>query len=653
MRGSVALSLALVGTLGVLASSVPRAEAHALLRLSEPEDGAELQRAPEAVTLTFTEAPEAQLSVIQILDTAGQPVPRTGPVQAVPGQPLALRTAVSPLPMGVYTVAWRVVSRVDGHVTGGAFAFGVGVPPLEAPRAEVSNPTPSPVAVPAKWVLYAGLIGLLGGAWVWTIATRNPPKIALRFFWLAWLAAVGGLLGLAQAQRADAVVEWGKLFGTFLGQALLWRALPLGVAGVALVVAGRLDPRWRRLAFGFVGTSAAGVMLIHVLAGHAGASSGEWRWAKIAFQWVHFASVGMWIGGLVALLLAVRGAPDEDKAAAVRRFSTGAGIALGLVAASGLLRAVDEVGALGALMTTTFGRLVLLKTGLLLILALLGAANRYRSVPAARTTLRGLGRIGATELAVASVVLAVTGFLTGQVPPSVVQAAKVASRVAVSGSDFATSVRVQLELMPGTPGPNRFLARIVDYDTGQPVKADRVSLRFSLASRPDIPASSLALTPEPDGTYVGRGSNLSIEGKWTIVLVVEKGVNSVEVPVTLTTRSRLQQVRTIRAVGQPTLYVIDFPDKRSLQVYLDPERPGAAQVHATYFDAEGKELPITRDIEMTATFGERPAVILPVRRFGPGHFIADATLVPGPMRLEVVASPPEGDALRATLTIQI
>ncbi len=131
------------------------------------------------------------------------------------------------------------------------------------------------------------------------------------------------------------------------------------------------------------------------------------------------------------------------------------------------------------------------------------------------------------------------------------------------------------------------------------------------------------------------------------------GVSLAILGVFLIVRDLGSHVRTIRAPGLPTLYVIDFPGRRSLQVFLDPERPGPVQVHATYFDAEGRELPITRDIEIRAVFGDQPSVVLPVRRFGPGHFIADATLTAGSVRIELVALVPQGDTLRVTLTVQI
>ena len=65
---------------------------------------------------------------------------------------------------GVYTVSWRVVSTADGHLTAGAFAFGVGVTEGEVaavPEAP-STPSPSPLAVAGKVLLYAGLAVAVG-----------------------------------------------------------------------------------------------------------------------------------------------------------------------------------------------------------------------------------------------------------------------------------------------------------------------------------------------------------------------------------------------------------------------------------------------------------------------------------------------------------
>ena len=70
------------------------------------------------------------------------------------------------LPDGVYTVAWRTVSAVDGHLATGSFAFGIGVaPPANGSGSGSSGATsagPSAGAIFARWLLYLGLVGLLG-----------------------------------------------------------------------------------------------------------------------------------------------------------------------------------------------------------------------------------------------------------------------------------------------------------------------------------------------------------------------------------------------------------------------------------------------------------------------------------------------------------
>ncbi|HLW60606.1 MAG TPA: copper resistance protein CopC [bacterium] len=642
-------TLALVTVL-VIASP---AGAHALLREATPASGAVLQKSPAAVTMTFTEEPEPTLSVVHVLDNAGRVVDRGG-AQVVPENPRQLRVPLGPLLNGVYTVTWRTVSRVDGHVTGGAFGFGIGVSPGTVPAAQGRPPWPSPLYVISRWGWYLGLSGLLGAAWVWALAAHEPVMPSAGYLWMLWAFAAAGLVVLGLAQAADAGVGIGRLLGTPLGLALAWRALPLSIAGIAIGATQRLSIRSRRRALLIVGIGAAGAMLAHVLAGHPGAGAGPWRWPNIMDQWLHFAGIGIWVGGLAALLVAVRGRPDGDKAILVRRFSTGAGVALVVVAATGVLRAVDEVGSWGALLTSDFGQVVLVKAAFLLVLASLGAVNRYRSVPAATKTLRGLRRIGGTELGLAAVVLAVAGLLTGLAPPSLTGgAASAVSVVTATANDYATTIRVHLEVTPGVPGVNRFVAQITDYDTRRPIAAERVTLRFMAPARPDIGASTLELRRAADGTYQGQGVNISLDGPWLVTAVIERQRTAVEVPLAVTTRTPPQAVRILQTPGQPALYNIDLPGRRLLDAYLDPGKPGLNELHLTFINAAGGELPVPRFPQILAAGTGKVPLSLSARRFGPGHFIADARLTKGDWRIDVVVTTGSGETLRAHFTAHL
>src|SRR5579859_2549630 len=113
----LAASAALAAVIMVAA----RADAHALLISSEPKAGATLANSPAEVVITFGEQPDPALSTIKVLDTSGQ-TRAGGRPQPVPGQAGTLRISVPTLPNGVYTVTWQTVSKVDGHLAGGAFA---------------------------------------------------------------------------------------------------------------------------------------------------------------------------------------------------------------------------------------------------------------------------------------------------------------------------------------------------------------------------------------------------------------------------------------------------------------------------------------------------------------------------------------------------
>jgi copper transport protein len=643
-----ALALALAGILGIAVS----ASAHALLRQSNPANGAEVTRAPDAVTMSFTERPDVSFSIVHVLDASGRSVER-GRVRAVPGHPDVLTVPLGPLPTGVYTVSWRTVSAVDGHVTGGAFSFGVGQAPTQGPATQATSPPPSAGYIMGRWLFYLGLAGLVGGAWVWTWAFRQVPRRTW-FPGIAWLASALGLVILAAAQAADDGIGIGQLLSSGLGQSLWWRAVPVILAGCAVVAASRGGCGVRRRAIRLGGVAAAAAMLAQVLGGHAAASTTPWWWPSVTAQWLHLLSVGAWIGGLAALLVALPGVSGGDALRTARRFSNGAVAALALVAATGVFRAVYEVNSWNGFVTTAFGQVVDIKVAMLLLLAALGAVNRYRNLAALPRAPQGLVRVGATEVAIGVIVLGIAAYLTGLAPPRYTPASAAApTPVVATGHDFGTSVRLRLEVTPGTPGANHFTARVTDYDTGRPVDATRVDLTFTKPDRSDIGPSTLTLRRRPDGTYQANGANLSLQGAWAVSALIAQGVRSTTVPLSLTTRIPPETIHTITAPGQPTLYTIDLPGGGTLGTYLDPGKPGLNEIHATYTNAQGNEISIPRLITVTvAPPGGAPRT-LPVRRFSAGHFIADATLGAGTWNLEFTAAPAGGGAIDTHLQVRL
>ncbi len=379
---------------------------------------------------------------------------------------------------------------------------------------------------------------------------------------------------------------------------------------------------------------------------------------NVAAQLLHVVAVGLWIGGLLALLAAIRRrTPDQASATMARRFSRIATVGIATVALTGLVRAVVEVGSVDALLSTDYGHLIIAKTALLAPLALLGAVNHFRNAPSAGRALGGLRRVGSIELLIAASIIALAAALVNVAPPAsgATQAGTAApsptpAPIVVSGADFGTSVRLRLQIAPGLTGFNTFGATVTDYDSGQPVAADGVTLRFTLPARTDVGSSRLDLQPAGAGQFSATGGNLSIDGIWSVTALVARGADSVEVPLTVAIRSQPQPVDVNRTPGSPTIYVVHLSAGRTVQVYLDPDRAGQNDFHVTFFDAAGAELPAT-DIGITVIASGQPPRVLDTRTLEPGHVVATLDVDATPQTFVIAATAPGGEPLDAQLTI--
>ncbi len=642
------------------ALALPQAvAAHALPQSSVPAAGSTLASSPSAVTITFGEQPDARLSSIKVLDSSGRNV-ASGPSTAVPGAPLQLTVPLPPLPDGVYTVSWRTVSSVDGHVAAGSFAFGVGVGPPAGGGTGGSSAGSAPPPIPldasiARWILYLGLIGLLGAAFIAFAAFREPPQNAVRLAGGTWIVAVVGTIAVVAVQWAEAGADLSTILSSSIGTAAIERIVVILITGVAVLAAVRAaDPARSRTALAFVAAGAAGAMLVDVLNGHA--AGGSLAILEIAAEWTHVLAVGVWIGGLAALLLGIRGAASEEKGRAVRRFSTAAGISIAVVAVTGFIRALDEVGSIDALFGTDYGRLILIKTALFGVLGALGAFNHFFSVPVAARTLTRLRRAGRVEVTVGAVIVLASALLVNATPPVLVAgpaASPAPSPVIAAGSDFGTTIKVRLAVAPGQAGFNDFTAVITDYDSGAPASATAVSLRFTLASgSTTVGSSTLALQAAGSGTFAASAGNLSLDGIWRVVAVVTSPSGSVEVPLVVSTRPVGVTVDANVSPGAPTIYTAHMSAGRSIQVYLDPQHAGANELHTTFFDATGAELPVQTVTVATETADGVGAILSP-RQLEPGHFVSDTTVAAGSLGVDVVGPAPDGTQLHAHIDIDV
>ena len=665
------------------------ASAHAGLISSNPSDGQVLATAPASITMAFTEPPDPDLSSVTMLDTSGATI-ETGTLEpGVPPRSLELALP-DDLGDGVYTVSWIVVSEADGHLTPGVFAFGVGVAPGEvvpAPEAAaLPTPGPSPPAVAGKVLLYAGLVVSVGAA-VTALAAFGgvvPARRALLPF--AGAAALVGAVVMTIAEADVVGASVGDLLASASGRSYVWllatAALTLVAALVGSLAASRSADGARRVAIGrpplvAIGVAAAATMFVRATSGHAAALVPAWP-AELA-QSVHLFAIGVWMGGLLPLLLLVRersAAGEPPPVIEAKRFSRLAGWALLAVVLTGMARTVGEAGGIGDVRTmltdTSYGTALIVKVALAAVLIGLGAFNRRRSIPRLATDGTLLRRVVAIEVVGALGVFGLTGTLTSLNPDTPGPSrARATPSITASGADFATTTRVRLTASPGTAGPNTFEASIVDFDDGTPVEADEVTVLLSAIGRPEITPATLLLAPstaatspdtieprgtiEPSGTaeagapatWAGDGTQLSLAGAWDAVVQVRSGARTTELPLILVTRA--PPTTSIISEGfddLPDIETFTLSTGDQMQVYLDPGAAGANELHVTAFDPKGDELPLS-GLVVVAVAPDGRAEALVATRLTPGHFSAPVEVDVGPWRFEVVATREGGTVLQA------
>ena len=316
----------------------PAAAAHALLVGSRPAANASLARAPRQLTLTFTEAPDPRLSTVQLLNGAGRVVSGVSGVRPRPGHPNELSVTLAPgLADGVYTVHWRTVSTVDGHVAESSFPFGVGVAaPARGGGAGAAAGIATPLAAlqsAGRWLLYWGLALLVGAAAVtWLVSGGRIPAGGRGLLAAAWLLCAAGVSAMTLVERSIVGVGLGSFLATSAGGAFVAQAVAVAACGVAVGAFALRPGRWTIAVVGALGAAA---LFAHVHGGHAGGPS-PWRPLDLAVQWAHATAVAVWIGGLVWLLLDLRGRERSDRAGLVRGFSSVAAVALAVVLATGV-----------------------------------------------------------------------------------------------------------------------------------------------------------------------------------------------------------------------------------------------------------------------------------------------------------------------------
>jgi copper transport protein len=347
----------------VIALVLPAAAAaHATLTATSPENGAILDTAPAAVVVTFDDTVRVASGNAAVSNATNESV--------LAGRATAhghiLRIPLRPnLADGAYSVRWSIVSD-DGHRERGVLAFAVGAGSASPHSVLGAGTTLTWNDILLRTLYYLGLLAA-GGTAVLGLRTR-------------------GLLGEA-LRRPLAHLLFFSLLLVFLGGSGILHSAPPGtrfalVVKIAITVAlaggaaAALAPAVPQLLP--VALAASLLLLVApTLSGHA-LDRNQPSVLAAAIDLAHISAAAVWFGGLLALVYVVPRATTDDgtRRAAARTFSASALVAVLVLAASGLGRALTELSAVSQVWSTSYGRALIVKTALFLPLLGVGWLNR-------------------------------------------------------------------------------------------------------------------------------------------------------------------------------------------------------------------------------------------------------------------------------------
>lgn len=388
------LAFVLAVSLASLSFGMPKAYAHATLERTEPVPNAQLASEPTSVVLFFDESVDLALGQVSVVGPRGASV-ASGHTERDGGRTVtvALRPGAGD---GTYAVSYRVTSH-DTHPVTGGFFFTVGSATAGSGHAAVTPPPTTSGAAPENATVraiyavcrYAGFIGLvlLVGSVVFLIALSAdgaPSRVRL-LGRLGYGLVVCGSMGelvlqvpYAAGTPLTAITSTGfeHVVNTPFGTAHLLRLALLALAAPMLAAFEGGDrrvryPRWAALGAVPVGV---GLAVTWAYSGHAGTTTPA---ISVPSDVLHLAAVSVWVGGLLVLAIAVlpRARADQLRVA-LPRWSLIAMVCVAALILSGTVQALLELDGWSRLGDTTYGRLLLAKIALLIVVLAVAGYSR-------------------------------------------------------------------------------------------------------------------------------------------------------------------------------------------------------------------------------------------------------------------------------------
>ena len=505
------------------------AAAHATLESTTPAAGQTVRESPKQVTISFDEAVVTTASSIRLFDGDGNRV-GTGRVGRTGHD---VHVTLPKLDDGTYIVTWRVTSA-DAHPIHGAFTFQVGkgggtgdtqALTRKLLSAQGGDTVVGFVYAVQRVLAFASVIVVVGGAaflallWPKGTTDRRARRLLLWSWVTAFVVTALGIglqgaygAGLRLTRALDPSVIGDEL-GTRFGEGSLLRLAFLAVLGIVLV--GVIRPGFSSALWGFAFGAGLAVVATFGWAGHA--ATGDLHEIGLPADVAHLAAVSLWLGGLTMLALCVLPRRDDrELGRVVPAFSRVALVCVAVIVATGVFQGWRQTRSIAALDSTTYGRLLIVKVAIFLVLVgLAWTARRWVHGRARDTSVAAFARTIATEVGLAVAVIAATALLVNAQP------ARTALAQPYSTELTAGPLHVDVTVDPAKAGPADLHVYTLDRQ-GQVKEVAEVDVALRLPDR-DVGPLPVPMERAGPGHFVSYGFRLPFPGTWQLDVAARIG----------------------------------------------------------------------------------------------------------------------------------
>lgn len=509
--------------------------AHAYITNSNPSENEILEESPEKVYIEFNEKIQTGFTILNVLNTSGERVDQKN-IVINPDTEKSIEVDLKPeLPNDIYTVKWRVVSA-DGHSVSGMIPFSIGELPEGASfptQQENGNLTTFISMIINKGFLYIGFSLYMGLFLFYTIwfqkknlsstLIKRTKTVSMTAIILLAISIFTFLVIQTQSYAGGGIVASIKptnlletLSSTKEGTIWIIQIILLAILFVGQRSIWTKESYFERKHWFIPGLAFLGIMASKAFLGHP--SSSPYETVAILFDFSHLLAASIWLGGMLVIVLFLRegifakeGEGHDMYWETMEKYSLWALFSVAVLAISGVINASLLIPDFHSLVSTAYGKTLLIKIGLLVFMLIFGAYHLVSRILLGKKDF--YKKSIKIEIGLGILILLVTSAFTQIQTPTLPIDLPFYKEAELGGYNE----NISLSITPKKTGvQNQYEVFVFDNNRNPIDPIEQITITLKHGEK----ETSFPLTQEKEGHYFAENLQLNQPGKWDVEIHV-------------------------------------------------------------------------------------------------------------------------------------